>query len=1848
MFHSRSVREPDLHKKNVEDYPRLDLTQAATWKYPTNFEVRGYQVAISEQALFRNTLVCLPTGLGKTLVAAVVMHAYYVWFPTGAVIFMAPTKPLVTQQLEACHSVMGTPVQHTAHLEGSITPEKRADFWVSRRVFFCTPQTLLNDLRAGRLNPRSVVCLVFDEAHKATGGYAYTLVIKELENANARFRVLALSATPGADLRKVQEVVRNLRIEHMEVRHENDPELERFRHDRLVETVAVSEGGHASMLKELDMELLNELMRPVVLQLVAHGMLSSDSPQNVNMFAVEEALRRLNQMERGQDGGGARSPAFVQQIKTLISQMSATLDCRRALFEAGLAGLLSLMAKPEQRALACLPRFQKLEQTLRRTQNDYSRLEKRAPKVAKLKELLAEHFARFGRAAQSTRVIVFANLRATVHEIVSELQGTEGVRVKEFVGQATKAAVDGLDAVRGLNQQEQQQVLQAFNRGDYNVLAATSIAEEGLDIAEVDLIVFFDVSASPIRLVQRMGRTGRKRTGRIIMLLQGAAEVDKYEQSQRTSAGISAALKNVKDKIKMFPAPDFPVWPTELPKARMVQEHIEVSEFHLSQVGGHFSRPQRTQVPVQPEPVESGGIRDYFQAAASNTSWDSWGQHAENFLQRQQQRTEELEQIDQQSLPYEDLSDAVEGCHDSLDASVPSSWHDDVVEVTPWRPEAISRATVDVCEMCARSFTSKVSELICASCTAVCDESGRWAQNADQISAVGSVCNITSATAAIPPIAMASAQALCPANHNTDPLSLYRSMKMQYQPNMAPQLFRPQQSRLLQPDFGIIAIGTSAHSDNINVSLQYKSAPALTPCLQSEQKTLPRHETLLMSSQLNALHTSAPSARTGAPRTFFLPSSQSSDEDENEEVFDYMAFEQANSSEAGSTGLTSLIPHSNEAPFSPESPHLNKEREVLSISCAQKCAAPAGMAIQEHIDKLPLHQSTEVVRVSCVGGLKGFVLPDSQGEEDEDQEDYSNSFYKHDIESSAYSGHEGGKAFDDESTLHSDPESQCGERTQHADDASYVDLQYTQTESPSPPPTVIRNGANMRELPIVKFDFNVEFSGGEDSAIHSDTETAHDDAVKASLFSLDSSPILSPAVAWATDFREGGKAPILDLVASPSVKPQWESSPPLPMGAPTTRNSANRSRLTQHAPGTSFFSTVVSSPLSLVIKPSRANADKSSLQPVRSVVNSDSSFSKDLLNITNFTPGPKNDTGNSLTESQEDSPCVMCLARDPSNDPMVYCDGPCGQCVHLGCYGLKAVPAGNFYCEACDPEHQRHFPRPRCALCFREDGFMTCTLDNQFTHPVCALWIQELPVDEYGHATNLRALDPDRKALRCEICHKKGGGCLQCAYGNCLHAVHPHCAYAAHQQMTVRADTTGRQYALYCKEHEKTVVSDDTLYAALLPLMTPGDSAALVGAARVRSPAEADTMLLLDSGEKPNDAPARQRLRRVRDLKSRSKKSHCAEASDKVAEESRRQVKKRQRQAAAQQARQFFDIEAEVSGSASEDECDDDSLQSQQLSGSFINDGEYTQHSRRDSFDGGSPSSVSSHGNRKSKGKSNTDGMTLYYRVNRGLDTQSQLAGSGESQGLRLGFRGAEKGLPHLERFLRKLRARQNGKNSSEDADMEIGDTQASADENLNDSEFARSEGCEHSTEFEKHDESEKSEELKDEESFAEDVVKAKISVPECASQKAKSTSRWNEFSDEDAGVWVGSKIDEKRSSAIVSRAPRTTAIMDASNYSSGVFSAASGFESHSAANFTGQIQRRSALHSDPASGALNSTTNLIPKRRLPLQATANNSPKKKSRPSLSADFLKESSLMASDLPPSASSVSEIDLTDEW
>ena len=162
----------------------------------------------------------------------------------------------------------------------------------------------------------------------------------------------------------------------------------------------------------------------------------------------------------------------------------------------------------------------------------------------------------------------------------------KGIKAHEFVGQSSKSTS------KGQKQCEQQLVLSKFNAGVYNVLIATSIAEEGLDIAEVDLIIFFEAVSSTTRQIQREGRTGRKRSGRVVVLASNKAEEEKIIKCFSDGDKLLNDLKRFSSTLVMSRTVDF-LSQYNLPKPKLCFEKLEFETFQASKVEGPNTSRQK-------------------------------------------------------------------------------------------------------------------------------------------------------------------------------------------------------------------------------------------------------------------------------------------------------------------------------------------------------------------------------------------------------------------------------------------------------------------------------------------------------------------------------------------------------------------------------------------------------------------------------------------------------------------------------------------------------------------------------------------------------------------------------------------------------------------------------------------------------------------------------------------------------------------------------------------------------------------------------------------------------------------------------------------------------------------------------------------------------------------------------------------------------------------------------------------------------------------------------------------------------------------------------------------------------
>ncbi|KAL0700390.1 hypothetical protein Bca4012_056512 [Brassica carinata] len=507
----------------------IDPETANTWIYPVNVPLRDYQFAITKTALFSNTLVALPTGLGKTLIAAVVMYNYFRWFPQGKIVFAAPSRPLVMQQIEACHNIVGIPQEWTIDLTGQTCPSKRASLWKSKRVFFVTPQVLEKDIQSGTCLTNCLVCLVIDEAHRALGNYSYCVVVRELMAVPVQLRILALTATPGSKTQAIQGIIDNLQISTLEYRNESDHDVCPYVHDRKVELIQVPLGKDAD---EVSKRLL-DVIRPYAVRLKNFGVILNRDYQTLSPHELLMARDKFRE---------APVPGIPHishgDVESCFAALITLYHIRKLLSSHGIRPAYEMLEEKLQEGP--FARLMSKNEDIRMTKLlMQQRLSNGAPspKLSKMLEILVDHYKI--KDPRTSRVIIFSNFRGSVRDIMDALSSIgDVVKATEFIGQSSGKTL------KGQSQKVQQAVLEKFRSGGFNVIVATSIGEEGLDIMEVDLVICFDANVSPLRMIQRMGRTGRKNNGRVVVLACEGSEKNSYMRKQANGQAIKKHMRN--------------------------------------------------------------------------------------------------------------------------------------------------------------------------------------------------------------------------------------------------------------------------------------------------------------------------------------------------------------------------------------------------------------------------------------------------------------------------------------------------------------------------------------------------------------------------------------------------------------------------------------------------------------------------------------------------------------------------------------------------------------------------------------------------------------------------------------------------------------------------------------------------------------------------------------------------------------------------------------------------------------------------------------------------------------------------------------------------------------------------------------------------------------------------------------------------------------------------------------------------------------------------------------------------------------------------------------------------------
>jgi Fanconi anemia group M protein len=457
-------------------------------------EKREYQLRAAETASRKNTLICMPTALGKTVIAALAAAEVLFKHWDRKILVMAPTRPLIAQHRETFLRLLRVKPGDTRLLTGELEPEVRMREWSlpNVRIYFATPQTVWFDHERG-LRFRDFALMVADECHRARARYAYSRIAKAYVEECPYPLILGLTASPGASEERIRQVCEMLRIEEIIARTEEDEDVRPYVHPVRVEwrevEIPQEYRNLSKALRELELERIEMLRERGLLQKPPSTTARKD------LVSLQESLQaRAEADEALWPYVMATSEALLLgQLRELLESQGrhallAFLEGMRAERKRSYLGVLRAL---EERGL--FPEIHRLPEH---------------PKLLVLAEVVRNELL----FRPNSRILVFNHYRNSIEHTV-EVLNSFGIRAERFVGQADKRGSEGM------SQEEQLAAIERLRKGEVQVLVMSQVGEEGLDIPEADLVVFYEPVPSEIRFIQRKGRTGRVRAGRVVVLV---------------------------------------------------------------------------------------------------------------------------------------------------------------------------------------------------------------------------------------------------------------------------------------------------------------------------------------------------------------------------------------------------------------------------------------------------------------------------------------------------------------------------------------------------------------------------------------------------------------------------------------------------------------------------------------------------------------------------------------------------------------------------------------------------------------------------------------------------------------------------------------------------------------------------------------------------------------------------------------------------------------------------------------------------------------------------------------------------------------------------------------------------------------------------------------------------------------------------------------------------------------------------------------------------------------------------------------------------------------------------------
>ncbi|MFX0003388.1 MAG: DEAD/DEAH box helicase [Candidatus Hodarchaeota archaeon] len=521
---------------------------------------REYQKNIVNSCKNKNSLVVLPTGLGKTIIGILLIAKRIEKYSQGKIIVLAPTRPLVSQHISSCEKFLDIPSDKIALFTGKIPPIKRILLFQNAKIIISTPQVIKNDLLRGRYDLTQTSLIVFDEAHKTKGNYAYNFISEEYINRCTDPLILGLTASPGKNYERIQQICDNLYIENIVFKNYEDKDVKDYIHD--IDTF-INLIDLPIKLRELSTIWYN-LFETYLKWFIKNNLIVPNKPyySKLDFLGIARDLTLSIQFEKGEcmelsedkylESLYYVSPKIIDIVKekqldipsiySYCSSCISILHAKDLLETQDISLFRSFLDKIYYKASKDILSAKRIVNSehfnyIKTVIESEDCIKLSHPKFNKILSIIKEEIEEFN----NDKILIFTQFREMAEYLKNKLQTefNQQLNIEKFIGQTTK--VDD----NGFSQRLQIEILEKFREGLINILVATSVAEEGLDIPNVDAIIFFEPIPSEIRLIQRRGRTGRHAPGRCyILVTEETVDVPFFIVSRRKERSMNLVLSD--------------------------------------------------------------------------------------------------------------------------------------------------------------------------------------------------------------------------------------------------------------------------------------------------------------------------------------------------------------------------------------------------------------------------------------------------------------------------------------------------------------------------------------------------------------------------------------------------------------------------------------------------------------------------------------------------------------------------------------------------------------------------------------------------------------------------------------------------------------------------------------------------------------------------------------------------------------------------------------------------------------------------------------------------------------------------------------------------------------------------------------------------------------------------------------------------------------------------------------------------------------------------------------------------------------------------------------------------------